>query len=448
MFDFKGKTVLVLGMGSSGMESAKFLAGKSARVRVSESADTPALRKKAEELRKIHVDAEIGGHTAGFFKDCEAVVVSPGINVNDPALKSLIPADAFVIGELELGYMFCRAPVVAITGTNGKSTTTELLGDIFTKAGLKTAVCGNIGIPFISKAETLDEKSVAVVEVSSFQLETIRTFRPKVAILLNITEDHYERHGNFENYKAEKFKVFANQDASDLAVVYSELKNEPLLEKVLSPAVFFGDNASPVRVENGIMMDFQGKAPVAVIDVADMPIKGPHNMENAASAIIAARFMGVDHRTIAGAIRAFEPLAHRFETVGVFKGIEFIDDSKATNIDAAKRALESLKKKAVLLAGGIDKGGDYNTITALVREKVKAIVVIGEAREKIRDAFKNDVPVLFAETMSDAVKESGKIASQGEAVLLAPMCSSFDMFSGYKERGEVFQKEVRAQYGN
>jgi len=438
----KGRHFLVVGLGGSGYAAADFLLKHGAIVKITESVSGENIEKRADELRKKGVRVETGKHTKDFCCDAEMIVVSPGVDIRDKALRGAVPANVPLIGELELGAMFTPCPIIAITGTNGKSTVTELIGDIMAKSGKHTVVCGNIGTPLTAVVDTMNADSVAVIEVSSFQLETIKTFRPKVAILLNVTEDHYDRHENLEEYKKSKFRIFMNQGKDDWAILHSDFKNDGLVEKINSGVVFYCDGLGPVVTCGNSIVEIDGKNEHKIIDIPELPIKGTHNIENALCSILAARLAGADRSGMREAIMSFKPLHHRFETVTVFRGVEFIDDSKATNIDATKRALESLTRKTVLIAGGKDKGGDYRTIAELVREKVKNVVVIGEAASKITDAYKGIVPITPAKTMADAVRIAAGKASDGEVVLLAPMCSSFDMFSDYKQRGNIFRQEV------
>ena len=427
MNDIKGKKVLVAGLGVSGSAAAELLARKGALVSITEEADTDETRERLKKLAGYNVQYEIGGHTADFCADAELVVTSPGMGDDSFPVAVARQRGLPVVGEMEMAFWFTPAPVIAVTGTNGKSTTTELIGKILSSSGIHALVCGNIGTPLSSVVDELTERSVAVVEVSSFQLETIKDFKPHIAALLNITEDHYERHLDYERYKAEKFRIFSNQDEKDWAVVHVDFENDPMLKKIKGQVVYFGCQKGAVE---------------EVIKKENVPLEGKHNLDNVACAVSIARIMGVSDENIREAIKTFKGLAHRFERVGVYGGVEFIDDSKATNIDAAKRALESLEKKTVLIAGGRDKGGDYVSVLPVVEDKVKAMVLIGEARGRMKEAFSGSVPVFTAETMAEAVKQAYSLAEEGDTVMLSPMCSSFDMFSSYKERGDIFQEEI------
>ncbi|MFH1877902.1 MAG: UDP-N-acetylmuramoyl-L-alanine--D-glutamate ligase [Candidatus Omnitrophota bacterium] len=443
MIDLKNKKVLVAGLGISGFKAAEFLASKGAFVRVSEGADNDNVRRYLSGLEKYGIEYEAGLHSEKFCKEADMVVVSPGVSIESIPVLTAKRLGIPVIGEMELGFMFSRAPVIAITGTNGKSTTTELIGNIIACSGRPAVVCGNIGNPLCGEINRLTPESIAVVEVSSFQLETIRTFRPYIAVLLNITEDHYDRHGNFENYKLSKFRIFENQAPEDWAVLYEDFMSEPLTEKIKSRKVFYsGKNG---YIENrGYGKNLTGGSVMSFISMicGEIPIKGIHNMENISCAVMTGRILGLSDDVIRRGIIGFRPLHHRFEKVREIRGIEFIDDSKATNIDATKRALESAERKVILIAGGRDKGGDYRSILPVFKDKVKSVVLIGEAGPLIKKALGDHVENWEARNMTEAVRKAFSLAQPGEAVLLSPMCSSFDMYASYKHRGSDFQKEV------
>ncbi|MEA3489133.1 MAG: UDP-N-acetylmuramoyl-L-alanine--D-glutamate ligase [Candidatus Omnitrophota bacterium] len=446
MIDVKGKKVLVVGLGISGYAAAELLSLKGARVRITESEDTAKLRERLEKLADYRVRSELGGHTKPFCADAELVVTSPGVDPGALPLSLAAKKGIPVVGELELGYWFCRAPIIAVTGTNGKSTTTEMIGRIISLSGRHAVVCGNIGNPLSGEVGELADESIAVVEVSSFQLETIKRFRPHIAVLLNVSEDHRERHGSYGCYKAQKFRIFENQTGEDRAVLHSDFYGDPMTEKIKSQLLFFGSEKKSHTAAKGFGMSSACSGTGGIVKAEEIPLEGVHNMNNVICSVLVSRIMGIGDRYIREGIVTFRGLDHRFEKIGSFGGVEFIDDSKATNIDATRWALESVDRKVVLIAGGRDKGGNYFSILPLAKEKVKAMVLIGEAREKIKIAFSESIPVLTANDMAEAVRRACAVAREGEAVVLSPMCSSFDMFSSYKERGEVFQREVREQF--
>lgn len=440
--DLKDKDILVVGLGLSGYAAASLLAGKGYSVRVTDGSVDRAVSERAERLRAAGIRVETGGHTGGFCAGTDLMVVSPGVPRGALPFLTAEKNGTPVIGELELGFMFCEAPVIAVTGTNGKSTVTELIGHILAGAGRNTIVCGNIGEPLCGMIDDIGKDSVVVAEVSSFQLETIVDFRPQIAVLLNISEDHYDRHGTMKEYRKQKFRIFENQGKQDHAVVHESLEKDSLFQAVRSRKHVYGTgkSASGIYADNVVING--GERNETVIPVGEVPLKGVHNLENTVCACLTASLAGVEKETIRAAVRGFKPLCHRFETVGRSGGIEYINDSKATNIDAAKRALESISRPVVLIAGGIDKGGDYGSVADIVRQRVRAIVAIGEAAGVISRAFRDKVPVHTCKDMASAVKKASLLARNGDAVMLSPMCSSFDMYSSYKERGDDFRHEV------
>lgn len=448
MLEITNKKVLVAGLGVSGISAAKLLAEKGADVWITDSGSSEEVRDRAHSLRGKGFKVETGAHTDDFASGAELVVVSPGVDHN--ALLEKIPScnDVKVIGELELGYRFCKAPVVAVTGTNGKSTTTELMGNIFSFAGVDTVVCGNIGNPLCGEVDSISASGITVAEVSSFQLDTIESFKAHVAVLLNVAEDHYDRHGGFEDYKVSKFNVFNNQTEDDWAIIHYSLMKDPLVDGIESRVLFYGREGTAVYLdaEGRIIVDLIGDKEV-IMDSTDVQLRGAHNLENVMCSILAAKTQGLSTGDIIEGISSFKALRHRFQQLGTYDRIEFIDDSKATNIDATRRALESVDKKVVLIAGGVDKGGDYTSILPLVQDKVKVMIAMGQAREKISAAYNSVLPVIMAEDMADSVSKAVKEAAAEEAVILSPMCSSFDMYSSYKERGKDFQQKVREYFG-
>ena len=448
MIDFKNNKFVVFGLGISGYCSSLLLHKHGAKVKVTEMGTSDIVLSRAKELRKLGIECELGSHTKEFCSGVDVAVLSPGIDPKKIDKNKILNQGTQIIGELELGYRFCKGKIVAVTGTNGKSTTTELIGHIFSSSGYKTVVCGNIGNPLSGEIEKIDEETIVVLEVSSFQLETIKKFAPHVAILLNVSDDHFDRHGDFRSYKNEKFNIFKNQTEEDWAILHSHFHRDVFLTNIKSRCVFYGakDSVAPVT-ENGIGVLLDDKSRI-FIRPEEITLRGKHNFENIACAILVASIMGAKIDDIRSAIAGFSGLSHRFETIGEFSGIKYIDDSKATNINATKRALESIDQKVILIAGGRDKGGDYSSLLSLVKEKVKKIVVIGEAKDKIKKAFASNITIVESEKMEDAIKDASENASSGDIVILSPMCSSFDMYSNYKERGEIFKKEVEKYFSN
>ncbi|MBU1083954.1 MAG: UDP-N-acetylmuramoyl-L-alanine--D-glutamate ligase [Candidatus Omnitrophota bacterium] len=449
MIDLKNKKILILGLGVSGYAAALFLLKKGFSVKVSEKAGEEDIGGRIKELGRYgQFEYETRGHTGEFCSKADVAVISPGVHTKELYDAGVLPVGMPAIGTLELGYMYCVSTVVAVTGTNGKSTVTELIGHMINASGRKAVVCGNIGNPLIGEVAGLSPRDIAVVEVSSFQLGTIDSFRPHIAVLLNITEDHYDRHRGYEDYRSEKFKIFANQNGDDWAVINASFKGDEEIGRIKSGIVYFGKGKHRAEVsQKEVSINDESGANCFSIKEKDLSLSGIHNMENVACAAIVGWILGISAEVLVSAAASFRPLKHRTEKVGVYEGICFIDDSKATNIDATRRAVESTDGKIILIAGGRDKGGDYRSLTSLIKEKVKAVIVIGEAQTLIKEAFGGVVPVICSANMADAVRVSAERASRGDIIMLSPMCSSFDMFSGYRERGDVFQREVKKQAG-
>jgi len=366
---------------------------------------------------------------------------------SSPALKWAKELRVPVIGEMELGFLFCRGKIIAITGTNGKSTVTSLIGKMLEDGGLDTVVCGNIGNSLCGEIAGIKNDTWVVLEVSSFQLEKTEFFKPYIAIILNIRDDHMDRYTKSSDYFNEKLKIFRNQDKNDTLILNKdagELKD--ISDKAVSNILFY----SRLSEANGAYVDGESIFCRAtghdeeVCDINNMKLKGLHNVENVLASSIAARLAGVRVSSIRNTIANFTGLSHRFETVDIIDGVEYIDDSKGTTVDSTCRALESCMKPVVLIAGGKDKHSDYGVIKDIVKEKVKKIVLIGEATKAIRAALKGSVDMVEAKDMHEAVSMAHSFADKDSLVLLSPMCSSFDMFSSYKERGEVFKKAVQS----
>ncbi|MDP2942263.1 MAG: UDP-N-acetylmuramoyl-L-alanine--D-glutamate ligase [Candidatus Omnitrophota bacterium] len=431
--DFKDKKVTVVGLARSGMAAALLLKKKGAEVYATDCGDSAGLRKNAGSLRKKGIRVEIGVHTRGFVKGKDLIVISPGVPEDSPILKWAAEEKVPVIGEIELGYLCCEAPIVAVTGTNGKSTTATLIGKILKKGGKSAVVCGNIGNPFCGEISKVKKDSVVVLEVSSFQLETIRRFRPCVAVVLNISQNHFDRHPDLKSYIKAKSRIFENQKTSDWAVLnYDDPLVRGLRAKTKAKTIFFSR-------KKGI--------PEMVCRQEELKIKGGHNIENALASLCVASIFGVKPEAAREALMAFKGLEHRFEHVAEIGGVEFINDSKGTTVLATIMALESCDKPVILIAGGHDKGSDFRKAGPAVGSKVKKLVLIGEAKDKIRKHLNGAVPAIEAGSMEDAVKKAYSEAEPGDCVLLSPMCASFDMFKNFEERGKVFKQAVKGLLG-
>ncbi len=438
--ELAGKSVIVVGLGKSGVAAAKLCLARGARVIATDSA--PA-EKLSPEARALQAELVLGGHSGVDFKRANLIVISPGVP-DFAALTEAELAGVEVIGELELATRFLEAPIVAIGGTNGKSTTTTLVGDMFNAAGLKTFVGGNLGTP-TSEAVGQDW-DVIVLEVSSFQLERAQRFAPRVSVLLNITEDHLDRYPSFIAYAEAKGNAFVNQTKDDTAIV-PEGDSDCLgqAKRGRAQILRFGSYGDYVVSGRAVTETRTGE----VFDLDATALHGRHNLENAAAAIAAARALELAPSAIRRALAAFRPLAHRMAKVASIAGVNFYDDSKGTNVGAAVTAVRGLAEaRGVLIAGGRDKQGSYEPLVAALEEKGRAVVVIGEASDLIANAVGSRVPLVRAASMDEAVNRAFSCAKPGDAVLLSPACSSFDMFKSYADRGDRFVEAVQRLAAN
>jgi len=445
--NLKKKKVTVVGLGNSGFNAAVLLKSVGAISRVTDSGDTADIRKNAAKLKAKGIACEYGAHTLDFIKGSSLVVVSPGVPDSSAAIQWAVKDRIPIIGEMELGYRFCKGRIIAITGTNGKTTVTTLIGEMMKDAGFDTVVCGNIGNSLCGEIKRIKGKTVVVMEVSSFQLERIQYFKPHIAIILNITNDHLDRYGNFEDYFRAKLKIYANQDRHDRLVLNYDAENLRHLKSLpRSKVLFYGKNNSrcAAYVDAGTIVCRVGAEKRNVCAVSDLRLKGLHNLENVIGSSLAAFLAGAGTDSMRRTIRRFRGIHHRFETVDIIGGVEYINDSKGTTVDSTLRALESCDKPVILIAGGRDKESDFTVIRDAVKKKVKSLVLIGEARKKIGKALGGVVRAREGRDLRDAVAIAGSLARSGEIVLLSPMCASFDMFKNYEHRGDVFVKEVNA----
>ena len=433
--ELAGKSVIVVGLGKSGVAAAKLCLARGARVIATDSA---AAEKLSPEARALGAELVLGGHTGVDFKAAHLIVVSPGVP-DFAELRAAELSGVEIIGELELAARFLDAPIVAIGGTNGKSTTTTLIGDMFNAGKLKAFVGGNLGTP---TAEAVDRNwDVVVLEVSSFQLERAPRFAPRVSVLLNITEDHLDRYPSFMAYADAKGNAFVNQNKDDYAIV-PEGDQDCLHQAKRGKAqvVRFGSYGDYVVSGRAVTETRTGE----VFDLDATALHGRHNLENAAAAIAAARALELAPAAIRQALAAFRPLAHRMAKVASIANVNFYDDSKGTNVGAAVTAVRGLaEERGVLIAGGRDKQGSYEPLVAALEEKGRAVVVIGEASELIANAVGSRVPLVRAASMAEAVERAFSLAKPGDAVLLSPACSSFDMFKSYADRGDRFVEAVQ-----
>jgi len=444
--DLNGKRVLVVGLGKSGVASALFLKAHGARVTVSDTKSGDELRDEIPVLLDHGITVETGGHGERTFHGQDLIVVSPGVPVDAPPLVQARTLGETVIGEIELASQFLPGPIVAITGSNGKTTTTALTGEIMTATGFPALVGGNIGTPAISLVERALSETVIVLEVSSFQLETIQSFRPKVAVVLNVTPDHLDRHRTFEVYADAKARIFDNQQASDFAVLNADDPTCVAMAARTRAQIFWFSRQKEVQqgawVRDGNIFFRDASGQKEILQVSEIPLKGAHNLENVLAAVCAGVLMGCAPERIRQAVRDFKAVEHRLEFVATVRGVDYYNDSKATNVDASIKALESFPANIHLILGGKDKGSDYTVLNDLLRQRVKRVYTIGAAAAKIESQIKG-VEIVHAETLENAIRKANAAAQPGDVVLLAPACASFDQFKNYEQRGKVFKDVVR-----
>jgi UDP-N-acetylmuramoylalanine--D-glutamate ligase len=443
----KDKRVLVVGLGKSGVASALFLKAHGARVTVSDTKSGDELRNEIPVLLDHGITVETGGHGERTFRGQDLIVVSPGVPVDAPLLAQARAMGEAVIGEIELAAQFLPGPIVAITGSNGKTTTTTLTGEIMTTTGFPTLVGGNIGTPAISLAARANPETVIVLEVSSFQLETIQAFRPKIAVVLNVTPDHLDRHRTFEAYVDAKARVFENQRGDDFAVLNADdITCVAMAARTRAQVFWFSrqkevQQGAWVRDGNIVFRNDQGQR--EIMQASEIPLKGAHNLENVLAAVCAGALMGCAPEKIRQAVRDFKAVEHRLEFVATIRGVDYYNDSKATNVDATIKALESFPANIHLILGGKDKGSDYSVLNGLLRQRVKRVYTIGAAAAKIESQIQG-AEVVPSETLENAVRKATAVAQPGDVVLLAPACASFDQFKSYEHRGQMFKEIVRA----
>ncbi|MCX7825793.1 MAG: UDP-N-acetylmuramoyl-L-alanine--D-glutamate ligase [Verrucomicrobiae bacterium] len=442
-----GKTVLVLGLGRSGEAAARLLAARGARVLGVDNADHEALQAVASSLRAQGIEVRLGVASLGRVS-AEWAVLSPGFPPQNALLREVEATGVPVISELELGFRFCPCPIVAVTGTNGKTTTTELCTAVLRAGGLRAIAAGNIGRAFCDLLATADAEQldVAVLEVSSFQLERIVQFRPRVSVMLNLTPDHLDRYASLGDYAAAKERIFLNQGPAEWAVINADCRDRfASLSRPNAPRqVLFSARGRRPDCELWLQgTKIRSVQDGELLDMAATRLSGPHNAENIMASLAVAAAFRVPSEAAREAVQAYQPLPHRCEFVAEIDGVRFINDSKATNLDAVEKALAGLDRPAVLIAGGRDKGFDFSALKEILRKKVKFAVLIGETRGKLAASWSSVVPCAEAASLEEAVRRARRHAQPGEAVLLSPACSSFDMFENYEDRGEQFKRIVR-----
>jgi len=455
MREFFGKTVLVVGLARSGIAASLILSKLGAKVLANDQKDLALLGENIEDLKKVGVELCLNMPPEDLVEKVDTIVISPGVSIFNRFVELAKQQGKEVISEVELAFRLCDAPIVAITGTNGKTTTTALTGEIFKLSGRRTYVVGNIGMPFISYALEMSKKDIAVAEISSFQLEAIRDFRPHISAILNITEDHIDRHRTFENYVNVKSRIVENSTITDFVVLNADDSlSDYFATKTQAKVMLFSRKKVLERGAwlEGVDLVFDiGDGKKKVCTTNDLLIPGEHNIENALAAILISALAKVKLETIAEALKKFKGVEHRIEMVDCIQNISFYNDSKGTNPDASIKAIRSMKNSTILIAGGYDKGSNFDDF---IQESVKSIshlIVLGETADKITlSANKADFfNVHKVSNMQEAVKKAFDLAQSGENVLLSPACASWDMFKDFEDRGNVFKSAVfdlRAEY--
>ncbi|HJV34776.1 UDP-N-acetylmuramoyl-L-alanine--D-glutamate ligase [Geomonas sp.] len=445
--ELAGKKILVVGLARTGVAVARFLAEAGARVTVTDMRDDEALADTLNELADLDIDYELGRHVPHSFLMADLIVVSPGVPMDIKPLMMARSQKRRVISEVELASWFIKTPMVAITGTNGKTTTTTLTGEIFRGCGFETFVGGNIGNPLIELAMSGQEVERVVVELSSFQLEGVESFHPHVAVLLNLTEDHLDRYHSFQEYIDAKLRIFENQTADDYAVLNID---DPLVAACadkLKARIFPMSRLS--ELEEGIsyrdgFITFAHNGKVLTFGTEGFLLKGVHNLDNIMASLAATLLMRCDGDCAYQTVRTFKGLPHRMEFVAEVNGVGYYEDSKGTNVGSVVKSLESFEPGITLIAGGKDKGGSYEPLAPLVSARVSHLILIGEAKERMNEALGSLTDTHFSETLEGAVALAHKLTDPGGVVLFSPACSSFDMFKDYLERANCFKGAVRA----
>ncbi len=450
--DLNDKRVLVVGLGKSGVASALFLKSRGARVTVSDSKPEAELRDEILLLLEHGITVETGGHGDRTFRGQDLIVVSPGVPIDAPQLVQARNLGEPLIGEIELAAQFLTGPIVAITGANGKTTTTALAGEIVAAGKFPTLVGGNIGTPAISLVDQAGPATWTVLEVSSFQLETIVEFRPRIAVILNITPDHLDRHKTFTNYVNAKARIFENQSAEDFSVLNADDPTTAGLSDRTRAQLFRFSRKKEVEkgaFVRGTQIYFRdGHGEREVMPLEQVALKGAHNLENVLAGVSIGMLVGCQPEQIRAAVRNFKAVEHRLEFVAKVAGVDYYNDSKATNVDATIKALEAFAADTPpnlhLILGGKDKGSDYTVLRDLLRQRVKRVYTIGAAAAKIEEQIQGATEIEHAETLSNAVRHASESAVPGDVVLLAPACASFDQFQSYEHRGRVFKELVHS----
>jgi UDP-N-acetylmuramoylalanine--D-glutamate ligase len=443
MIDVSGKKVTVVGLGRTSLALVRLLRQRGAHPFVTERGEGPVVAVCADELRRLGVPFEIGGHTPAAFDNTDLIIPSPGVPPTIAPIRERQEQGVPVVGEMEFAFGYCRSRLIAVTGTNGKTTVTELLRALIAACGRSVTLAGNNDTPFSAAVLEDPAPEFIVLEVSSYQLETAQRFHPWIGIVLNVTPDHLARHGDMAGYAAVKARLFANMGEGDVAIVN---KDDPYVDAmpVPRPATRWPFSLSSTQARVWLHGDTIYCDGEIIASVRDNPLPGRHNLENVLAALSAMQAGGFPLDPTLEGLRAFRGVEHRIEHCGQADGVDFYNDSKATNIDSLKVALESFERPVVLIAGGQGKGSDYRVLRELVQARVKRLVTLGEDAPVLEAAFGDIVAAQRADSMADAVARAADAADPGDVVLLSPACASFDMYSNFEERGRDFKNVVRA----
>ena len=435
----------MIGLGKSGFAAAKFLHGLGAKVRATDSSEKKEVLENADFLKSLGLTVETGRHTAPFMKGADLMVTSPGVSPKSKPLQFAKKAKIPVISEIELASYHCRGLQVAVTGSNGKTTTSHLIYRIFQEFKPKSVLCGNVGFSFLDAIPSTDNQTLVVIELSSFQLEESPAFRPKIAVVLNISPNHLDRHGSMKNYIEAKERIFKNQTRIDTLVLnYDDSVVRNMAAKARSTVVYFSKHEIPegIFARGAKIIVKKGDCEKVFLDRSRFKLKGDHNLENILAAVSVASILKVPSKKAQKVLDSFETLEHRIEPAGTVNGVHFINDSKSTTIESAKAAILATPRPLILIAGGRDKGAPFERIESLLDKQVKYVVLYGEAREKIASSWRNFDRMGLEKDFRNAVKRAFNRAERGDSILLSPMCTSFDQFSCFEERGEVFKQVI------
>jgi UDP-N-acetylmuramoylalanine--D-glutamate ligase len=445
--DLRNKKTVVVGLGTTGIATSLFLKSREAQVTVSDIRGEGELAPSIQKLSSRGIAIETGGHQRETFLGADLIVVSPGAPMENPHLKAAAEKGVEIVSEIELASRHIDIPIIAVTGTNGKTTTVNLLADIFKASGKRIFLGGNVGTPLIEYVLNQHREEYIIAEISSFQLEGIKSFKPYISVLLNVAHDHLDRYVSYEEYIAAKMRIFMNQSDREYAILNADdLEVKKLSASINASTLYFSyekELSSGIYYKDNILYYNNGTDQTR-FSLAHINLKGIHNLHNVMAAAAASKLCGCPPQKITQTIEKFKGLPHRLEFLKESHKIKFFNDSKATNVGSVVSALEALDPPLILIAGGKDKGGDYQPLLSLVRKKVKALILLGEAKEKMNRVFKTATPTFIVESLEEAVEQSLKQASAGDTILLSPACSSFDMFKSYEERGNIFKSLVNA----